>query len=84
MFQKREVAVKKYQKRLTSTADNQIVKSVLYDYHPNIVRYFWVEYTQDFCYLALQLCQANFKQFVEQKYENPKVETIGILKDILS
>ena len=67
-----------------SEADNQILKLLLVDYHPHIVQYFGVEYTKDFCYLALQQCQASLEQYVQGKYQNPKVETVQILRDIFT
>ena len=81
---KRDVAVKKYQRSIVSEADNQILKLLLVDYHPHIIQYIGVEYTKDFCYLALQQCQASLEQYIKGKYQNPKVETIEILKDIFS
>lgn len=81
---KRDVAVKKYQRSLMSEADNQILKLLQVDYHPHIVQYIGVEYTKDFCYLALQQCQASLEQYIKGKYQNPRVKTTEILKDIFS
>ena len=78
------MAVKKYQRSIMSEADNQILKLLQVDYHPHIVQYFGVEYTKDFCYLALQQCQASLEQYVKGTYQNPKVEAKEILKDIFS
>ena len=83
-FHRRDVAVKRYLKRMWSEADNQIVKLLQVDYHPNIVQYLGVEFTKDFCYLALQLCQSSLEQLIKQEYVNPNVETLEILKDILN
>ena len=83
-FHKRYVAVKKYQRTLMSQMDNQMVKLLQADYHPNIVQYLGYAYKHDFCYLALQLCQANLKQYVDDSYKNESLELLSILKDILS
>ena len=83
-FHRRDVAVKRYLNTLWCEADNQIANLLQVDYHPNIVQYLGVEFTKDFCYLALQLCQSNLEQLVTREYDNPNVETLEIMKDILN
>lgn len=80
----RDVAVKRYLRSMSTTMDREKALLLESDAHPNIVKYYASEISQDYCFLALQLCQSNIEEFVEGKYVNPNVNMVKILKDVLT
>ncbi|KAL2529747.1 serine/threonine-protein kinase/endoribonuclease IRE1b-like [Forsythia ovata] len=55
-------------KRLVKTHHDKALKEIRYlmasDHHPNIVRYYGVEYDQDFVYLALERCTCSLHDLI--------------------
>ena len=82
-FGERDVAVKILHKDLCTNADKEASILRISDDHPNVIKYFSTEEDDKCIYIALQLCDADLKQFIEGKYENPNVNKYDILKDAL-
>ena len=84
LFEQREVAVKRYVKTMWSeTAKNEANCLIKSDLHPNILRYFGMEQSADFIYLALQLCQTNLQDLIDGIYPNTAVNEVRLSGDIL-
>ncbi|XP_075558137.1 serine/threonine-protein kinase/endoribonuclease IRE1-like isoform X1 [Dermacentor variabilis] len=64
-FEKRPVAVKRILPDCISLASREVDLLRESDEHPNVVRYFCMEEDRQFCYIALELCEATLQDFVE-------------------
>ncbi|KAL1315941.1 serine/threonine-protein kinase/endoribonuclease IRE1a-like isoform X2 [Arachis hypogaea] len=74
IYEGREVAVKRLVQAHHDVASKEIQNLIASDCHPNIVRWYGVEYDNDFVYLALERCICNLDDLI-QNYsdisENP-------------
>ncbi|XP_049523631.1 serine/threonine-protein kinase/endoribonuclease IRE1-like isoform X2 [Dermacentor silvarum] len=77
-FEKRPVAVKRILPDCISLASREVDLLRESDEHPNVVRYFCMEEDRQFCYIALELCEATLQDFVER----PDSEDWGHLESI--
>ncbi|KAJ3632089.1 hypothetical protein Zmor_022110 [Zophobas morio] len=66
-FENRPVAIKRLLKEFYEIANHEVDLLLQSDNHPNIVRYFCKEESEQFCYIALELCEGSLVDFVEQK-----------------
>ena len=83
-FENREVAVKRLLKTMWSeTAENEAACLIASDMHPNIVRYFCMEKSAEFIFLALQLCQTNVELMVTEQNPTLRINKISLLTDVL-
>lgn len=83
-FQNREVAVKRLLKSMWSeTAENEAACLIASDMHPNIVRYFCMEKSAEFVFLALQLCQTNVELMVAEQNPTIRINGVSVLTDVL-
>jgi serine/threonine-protein kinase/endoribonuclease IRE1 len=60
----RSVAVKRLVQTHHDVALKEIQNLIASDHHPNIIRWYGVEYDQDFVYLALERCACNLHDFI--------------------
>ncbi|CAI8052165.1 Serine/threonine-protein kinase/endoribonuclease IRE1, partial [Geodia barretti] len=64
-FDEREVAVKRILPECFEMADHEVDLLRHSDEHPNVIRYFCMEEDGIFKYIALELCQTNLHEYVE-------------------
>lgn len=64
IYDGRPVAIKRLVKTHHDVAVKEIQNLIASDQHPNIVRWYGVEYDQDFVYLALERCTCSLHEFV--------------------
>ena len=64
-LENRDVAVKRLLREFTEVADKEIDLLIRSDEHSSVVRYFAKEFDGNFVYLALELCDCNLRQLVE-------------------
>ncbi|CAI9115226.1 OLC1v1016069C1 [Oldenlandia corymbosa var. corymbosa] len=64
IYDGRPVAVKRLVKTHHDVASKEIQNLIASDQHPNIVRWFGVEYDQDFVYLALEKCTCSLHEMI--------------------
>lgn len=79
-FDNRDVAVKRVLAACFSIADREVDLLRESDEHPNVIRYFCMEQDRQFRYIALELCCATLQDYVESKYQNPKLDPLSILR----
>ncbi|KAK7406943.1 hypothetical protein VNO78_08579 [Psophocarpus tetragonolobus] len=75
-YEGRTVAVKRLVLAHHDVANKEIQNLIASDRHPNIVRWYGVEYDQDFVYLALERCTCNLDDLIHmyaEISENPTV-----------
>ncbi|KAK3608719.1 hypothetical protein CHS0354_038162 [Potamilus streckersoni] len=84
-FDKRDVAVKRLLKEYFSLAEQEVKLLRESDQHPNVIRYFWMEEDIHFLFIALELCDGNLEDYVENKLQNIiNIEPIDILHQALN
>ncbi|KAK7309420.1 hypothetical protein RJT34_06130 [Clitoria ternatea] len=74
-YEGRPVAVKRLVQAHHDVAHKEIQNLIASDRHPNIVRWYGVEYDHDFVYLALERCTCNLDDLIHNysdMSENPK------------
>lgn len=64
-YECRAVAVKRLVQAHHNEAYKEIQNLIASDHHPNIVRWYGVEYDQDFVYLALERCTCNLDDLIQ-------------------
>ncbi|KAJ1403837.1 WD40/YVTN repeat-like-containing domain superfamily [Sesbania bispinosa] len=64
IYEGRAVAVKRLVQAHHDVAHKEIQNLIASDFHPNIVRWYGVEYDQDFVYLALERCACNLDDLI--------------------
>ncbi|KAJ9186314.1 hypothetical protein P3X46_001902 [Hevea brasiliensis] len=64
IYDGRPVAVKRLVQTHHDVAIKEIQNLIASDQHPNIVRWFGVEYDQDFVYLSLERCTCSLNDFI--------------------
>ena len=80
----RKVAVKRLVTDLWSNPDTERLLLIRSDGHENVIRYYWAEQCNKYIYLALQLCDFNLKQYIENSANNsensdyPKINPLDI------
>ncbi|XP_048226917.1 serine/threonine-protein kinase/endoribonuclease IRE1b-like isoform X2 [Ricinus communis] len=73
IYDGRSVAVKRLVQTHHDVALKEIQNLIASDQHPNIVRWYGVEYDQDFVYLALERCTCSLNDFIyvySQSFQN--------------
>ena len=65
IYEGREVAVKRLVQAHHDVAHKEIQNLIASDCHPNIVRWYGVEYDHDFVYLALERCTCSLDDFIQ-------------------
>lgn len=65
IYEGRPVAVKRLVKSHHDVAFKEIQNLIASDRHPNIVRWYGVEYDQDFVYLSLERCTCSLKDLIQ-------------------
>ncbi|KAG6701743.1 serine/threonine-protein kinase/endoribonuclease IRE1a isoform X2 [Carya illinoinensis] len=65
IYEGRPVAVKRLVHAHNDVAFKEIQNLIASDYHPNIVRWYGVEYDQDFVYLSLELCTCSLDDLIQ-------------------
>ncbi|XP_061086490.1 serine/threonine-protein kinase/endoribonuclease IRE1-like [Conger conger] len=65
-FDSRPVAVKRILPECFSFADREVQLLRESDEHPNVIRYFCTERDRQFQYIAIELCAATLREYVEQ------------------
>lgn len=65
LYEGRAVAVKRLVQAHHDVAFKEIQNLIASDRHPNIVRWYGVEYDQDFVYLALERCTCSLGDLVQ-------------------
>ncbi|KAJ3195109.1 bifunctional endoribonuclease/protein kinase ire1 [Irineochytrium annulatum] len=69
-FESREVAIKRVLREFYDIAHHEVKSLRDSDHHPNVIRYFYQEETEEFMYIALELCPASlFDIFEEHRTE---------------
>ncbi|CAN4121312.1 unnamed protein product [Withania somnifera] len=87
IYDGRPVAVKRLVQTHHEVALKEIQNLIASDQHPNIVRWYGVEYDQDFVYLALERCTCNLYEFISsvsssyQKQFSGNDQDAGCLSD---
>ncbi|XP_058777674.1 serine/threonine-protein kinase/endoribonuclease IRE1a-like [Vicia villosa] len=74
IYEGRSVAIKRLVQAHHDVAHKEIQNLIASDFHPNIVRWYGVEYDQDFVYLALERCACNLDDLItiySDMSENP-------------
>lgn len=64
IYEGRTVAVKRLVQAHHDVAHKEIQNLIASDFHPNIVRWYGVEYDHDFVYLALERCACNLDDLI--------------------
>ena len=77
-FDNRKVAIKRLPTVLWSTADTEKQHLIRSDGHENITRYYWKEQCNKYIYLALQLCDFNLKQGIQDNESYPRFDGFDI------
>ena len=81
---KREVAVKRFLRSMWSNeARNEASCLIASDHHPNIIRYYSMEMSEEFVFLALQLCETSLEILIAGHNSKLRINTISISTDIL-
>ncbi|XP_041018882.1 serine/threonine-protein kinase/endoribonuclease IRE1a isoform X2 [Juglans microcarpa x Juglans regia] len=65
IYEGRPVAVKRLVHAHNDVAFKEIQNLIASDYHPNIVRWYGVEYDQDFVYLSLERCTCSLDDLIQ-------------------
>ncbi|KAL8713585.1 MAG: hypothetical protein Q9220_002447 [cf. Caloplaca sp. 1 TL-2023] len=89
-FGSRDVAVKRMLSNFYDIAAHEVGLLQESDDHQNVIRYYDKEMTDDFLYIALELCPASLQDVVERPADFPalvgseRLDPIGTLKQIAS
>ncbi|KAJ0702074.1 putative protein kinase IRE1 family transcription factor WD40-like family [Helianthus annuus] len=79
VYDARPVAVKRIVKSHHDVALKEIQNLIVSDHHPNIVRWYGVEYDQDFVYIALERCVCSLHDLILSQ-NNSTVEDFKLWK----
>ena len=80
MFQRRPIAIKRVVRDLAKIVDREISIMLQTDRHPNILKYFAKEETEDFIYIGTELCEANLATFIRNRSLRQKMATKTIFQ----
>lgn len=84
-FDNREAAVKRILPECFVFADREVALLRESDEHPNVIRYFCTEEDQQFRYIALELCMATLKDFVENRFfDKRNLDTMSVIEQATS
>ncbi|CAD5114865.1 DgyrCDS3898 [Dimorphilus gyrociliatus] len=72
-FDNRDVAVKRLLPECFTFADREVDLLRESDLHANVIRYFCMEQDHQFRYIALELCRATLKEYVENKIKKTRL-----------
>jgi serine/threonine-protein kinase/endoribonuclease IRE1 len=80
-FDKRKVAVKRILRESFLVADREVELLREADQHSHVIRYFCMEEDDNFCYIALELCQATVHEYVEDwRFDRGQIDDLTILQ----
>ena len=79
-FQRRLIAIKRVVKDLDNIVDQEVSTMLQTDPHPNILKYFAMEETQDFIYIGMELCECNLATFIRDQGWRQKVAANTIFR----
>lgn len=77
----RSVAVKRLVRAHHDVALKEIQNLIASDQHPNIIRWFGVEFDQDFVYLSLERCTCSLFELISSYSDSSQNQLIGKRKD---
>ncbi|KAG6648269.1 hypothetical protein CIPAW_07G135500 [Carya illinoinensis] len=80
IYDRRPVAVKRLVQTHHDVASKEIQNLIASDHHPNIVRWYGVEYDQDFVYLSLERCTCSLNDLIFSCSESFQSQVI-MMKD---
>ncbi|KAG9343864.1 hypothetical protein JZ751_013248 [Albula glossodonta] len=84
-FGNRPVAVKRVLPECFSFAEREVRLLYESDEHPNIVHYFCYEKDRQFQYIAIELCAATVREYVEQwDFERHGLKPVSLLQQTMS
>lgn len=84
-FDNRAVAVKRILPECFSFADREVQLLRESDEHPNVIRYFCTERDRQFQYIAIELCAASLREYVERKdFDQRGLEPVVLLQQTMS
>lgn len=84
LFGKREVAVKRVEKKNMKLIDKEISLLEKADRHVNIIRYLHAEEDPQYYYIALELCLCSLKDFVTRNDLKAKISQKTIIEQMIS
>ena len=79
-FDKRACAIKRIMKEHFELAEKEVDLLRSYDNHDNVIRYFISEHSEEFTFIALELCECTLQQYIEDKLYDTWRETTGRLE----
>ena len=79
-FQRRPIAIKRVVRDLAKIVDREISIMLQTDRHPNILKYFAREETEDFIYIGIELCECNLSTFISDQEKRKKMATKTIFQ----
>ncbi|KAL3870158.1 hypothetical protein ACJMK2_038240 [Sinanodonta woodiana] len=83
-FDERDVAVKILLRDAYKLAKREIELLRKQDQHSNVIRYYWNEKDTQFVYIALELCEGNLQDYVEDKLSKiQKLEPIELIHQMM-
>ncbi|PSS00370.1 Endoribonuclease [Actinidia chinensis var. chinensis] len=77
IYEGRPVAVKRLVRAHHDVAFKEIQNLIASDRHPNIVRWYGVEYDQDFVYLSLERCTCNLSDLIQMYFDTSEKTTLS-------
>ena len=80
MFQRRPIAIKRVVRDLAKIVDREISIMLQTDQHPNILKYFAKEETEDFIYIGTELCECNLATFIRDQDKRQKMASKTIFR----
>ena len=63
-------------------AKKELSKLIECDSHPNVIRYFCMEESKEYIFIALELFENNLKHYVTGGFENKLIERMTVLEKI--
>ena len=79
-FQRRPIAIKRVVRDLKKVVDREISIMLQTDQHPNILKYFAKEETEDFIYIGTELCEGNLATFIKDQNLRNKMPSKSIFQ----
>lgn len=80
-FEGRPVAIKRMLPHFFSLAEHEISLLQSLDDHPNVIRYFFTERSQEFVYIVLERCSKTLQTVIDEEDPLPMHEKIRILRE---
>ncbi|XP_068607073.1 serine/threonine-protein kinase/endoribonuclease IRE1 [Brachionichthys hirsutus] len=82
-FDGRPVAVKRILPECFEVAEREVYLLRASDAHPNVIRYFCMERDRLFTYIAIELCAATLKEYVEDPAQFPDLNPVTLLEQTM-